>query len=98
MSNVVPITRQFDRDVDTVLSWMHEPETAPIPMVVVHAARQAETVVLPALGALLPGPATELDAVPLPVQTVKCQRSIGWAFVIGFTLGCAWMAGMMWLI
>ena len=92
--SVTPITQKFDRDVDGVLQWMHEPTTAPTPLVVLHKARHAaETDLLPAYDAMLPGPATVLDAVPEPTpKPVKCWCSITWAFVIGFTTGTVYLA------
>ena len=93
MSVVIPITAKFDREIDTVLLWMHEPETAPIPMRIVHAAG---TAVLPAYGAVLPGPATELDAVPEPrPQVVTNWGMVGWGFVLGFTSGVTFLILMM---
>jgi hypothetical protein len=94
--SVTPITSRFDREVDVALGWAHEAETAPMPMVVLHAARQAETVVLPAYGAVLPGPATELDAVPEPrPQVVTDWGLVGWGFVLGFTCGVTFLIVML---
>ena len=95
MSNVVPITRKFDLDIDAMLTWMHE-DTAPIPMVIVHAACQAETEIIPAYHAMLPGPATELDAVPEPLPKVVTDWGlVGWGFVLGFTSGVTFLIVML---
>ena len=79
MSNVVPITQKFDAATDRSLNLFREQET--------HH--------LPAFDAMLPGPATELDALPEPRPVVvRCWSSITWAFVLGFTIGVTFMIVM----
>lgn len=89
MSKVTPITYHFDRDVDQVLGWFHEPTTAPIRL---PSRNDPATEVIPA--SILPvGPTTQ----PLNIEpeTVHHWAVSYWMFVAGFTVGMVVMAGLL---